>query len=116
MKNNFCNLLFSFHYCLFPLFARNSHEFTETLKHTLILFCVQVLRGAIDQMGGISQEPTARRITVEAETDATKKLKYNVPIIGTQEDHCSFLIKCYLPDSTSKQLQKGYINNNIQYV
>ena len=75
-----------------------------------------MLREAIDQMGGISREPTARRITVEAEPEANKNLKHNVPITGTQEDDCSFLIQCDLPESNSMQLQKGYVNNNIQYV
>ena len=66
---------------------------------------------AIDKMGGISYEPTSRRITVEAEATATEKLKYNVPISGTQIDDCSFLIECYLPGSTSMLPQKKHIIN-----
>ena len=58
-------------------------------------------REAVDELGGSSHAPTARRITVEAGPDAAMKLKYHVPITGTHKDDCSFLIECYLTDSTS---------------
>ena len=61
---------------------------------------------AVDELGGTSHAPTARRITVEAEPDATMNLKYNVPIMGTHTDDHSFLIECYLTDSTSRLPQK----------
>ena len=57
---------------------------------------------AVDELGGTSHAPTARRISVEAEPDATMNLKYNVPIRGTQKDDHSFLIECFLTDSTSR--------------
>ena len=75
-------------------------------------FCVQVLREAIDEMGGSSHEPTSRRITVQAEAAATEYLNYNVPVSGTDKDDCSFLIECYLPGSTSMLYTSGkYVIN-----
>ena len=77
-------------------------------------FCVQVLREAIDEMGGTSHEPTSRRITVEAEPVATEKLKYNVPVSGTEKDDRSFLIECDLPGffCTLPWKKHVMINNN----
>ena len=64
-------------------------------------------REAIDEVGGTNHEPTSRRITVEAEAAATEKLKYNIPVSGTQTDNCSFLIEYYLPGSTSMLPQEN---------
>ena len=78
-------------------------------------FCVQVSQETIDEKGGTSHEPTSRRITVEAEAGATKKLKYHVPVSGTEKDDRSFLIECHLSGSTSMLPQKKFnINYNDQ--
>ena len=70
----------------------------------------------VDEMGRTSHEPTSRRITVEAESGATKKLKYNVPISGTEKADRSFLIEYQLPGSTSKLPQKKFIINTFYAV
>ena len=50
-------------------------------------------------------EPTSRRITVEAEPGATKSLKYNVSISGTEKDDRTFLIEYQLPAAGKKSFK-----------
>ena len=70
----------------------------------------------VDEFEGSSRVPPAQRITVVAGPDATVDLHYRVPITGTHQEDCSFLIECRLPDSTSRLPQKEYytINSSFQ--